>query len=130
MGNFGFLLKQIDDEDEEEQEKPSEIGEESVAIPETKQPETMNDDDEPMAEVKTDENLNNGSPNDETVSQKGNNEPDDSKELAEGELADLSGDESKATDAPETIDLGMTSISSQFSHVFNGISEFLSFFQV
>ena len=69
----------------------------------------MNDDDEPMAEVKTDENLNNGSPNDETASQKGNNEADDSKELAEGELADLSGDESKATDAPETIDLGMTS---------------------
>lgn len=59
-----------------------------------------------MTEAKTDENLNNGSPNDETESQKGNNEADDSKELAEGELADLSGDESKATDAPETIDLG------------------------
>lgn len=65
----------------------------------------MNDDDEPMPEAKTDENFNNGSPNDDTASQKGNNEADDSKELAEGELADLSGDESKA-DAPETIDLG------------------------
>lgn len=65
----------------------------------------MIDDDEPMAEVKTDENLNNGSPDDETASQKGNNEADDGKELAEGELADLSGDESKA-DVPETIDLG------------------------
>lgn len=102
-----FPPKQIDDEDEEEPEKPSETGEDSEAIPEAKQPETVNDDDEPMAEAKTDENLNNGSPNDENASQKGNNEADDSKELAEGELADLSGDESKATDAPETIDLGM-----------------------
>lgn len=61
-----------------------------------------------MAEAKPDENLNNGSP-DETESQKGTNEADDSKELADGEIADLSGDESKAADAPETIDLGKIS---------------------
>lgn len=67
---------------------------------------TVNDDDEPMPEVKNDENLNNGSPDEEeTRSQK--NETDDSKELADGEIADLSGDESKAADAPETIDLGL-----------------------
>lgn len=60
-----------------------------------------------MPEVKTDENLNNGSPEEETESQKGNNEADDSKELADGEIAELSGDDSKAADAPETIDLGM-----------------------
>lgn len=41
----------------------------------------------------------------ETESQKDNNE-DKNKELAEGEIADLSGDDSKAADAPETIDLG------------------------
>lgn len=78
-----------------------------VIMPDAKPPVVMvNDDDEPMAEIKNDENLNNGSPEEEeTQSQK--NEGDDSKELADGEIADLSGDESKAADAPETIDLGM-----------------------
>lgn len=42
----------------------------------------------------------------ETESLKDNNE-DNNKELAEGEIADLSGDDSKAADAPETIDLGI-----------------------
>lgn len=41
----------------------------------------------------------------ETESQKENNE-DNNKDLAEGEIADLSGDDSKAAEAPETIDLG------------------------
>lgn len=68
--------------------------------------EVTNDDDEPMPENINNENLNNGSPVEETESQKGNNEFDDAKELADGEIADLSGDESKAADAPETIDLG------------------------
>lgn len=67
--------------------------------------EAVNDDDEPMAEEKNDENLNNGSPGEVTQPQQ--NDGDDSKELADGEIADLSGDESKAADAPETIDLGM-----------------------
>lgn len=57
-----------------------------------------------MPETKPNENLNNGSPEDEAEPQKANN--DDSKELADGEIADMSGDESKAADAPETIDLG------------------------
>lgn len=60
-----------------------------------------------MPEIKIDENLNNGSPNVEMASPKGNNEAEINKtELADGEIADLSGDESKANDAPETIDLG------------------------
>lgn len=42
----------------------------------------------------------------EMESQKDINE-DNNKELAEGEIADLSGDDSKAADAPETIDLGI-----------------------
>lgn len=57
-----------------------------------------------MPETKPNENLNNGSPEDDAEPQKADN--DDSKELADGEIADMSGDESKAADAPETIDLG------------------------
>lgn len=59
-----------------------------------------------MPEIKADENLNNGSPEDGAESRKGNNDADDSKELADGEINDMSGDESKPADAPETIDLG------------------------
>lgn len=102
-----MVLKTEDEEDEEHQEKVAEAGNEND-VPETKPPVvtvTVNDDDEPMAEIKSDENLNNGSPDEKTQSQK--NEADNSKELADGEIADLSGDESKAADAPETIDLGM-----------------------
>lgn len=101
-------MKIKDDEDEEgQQEKAAELGTDNDVQPDNKQSEvTVNDDDEPMAENKTDENLNNGSPNQEIESLKGNNEVDDGKELADGEIADMSGDESKAADAPETIDLG------------------------
>lgn len=99
-----------DEEDEEQQEKVSteavNENDNDASMPEAKPAVVaVNDDDEPMAEVKNDEGLNNGSPDEEeTRSQK--NEADDSKELADGEIADLSGDESKAADAPETIDLG------------------------
>lgn len=110
-----FTFNAIEDEDDEEQEKPAEIGNENET-PEIKQTEANVNDDEPMPEIKNEENMNNGSPNDdETASQKGNTDADDAKELADGEIADLSGDESKATDAPETIDLG------KFSHM-NSIS--------
>lgn len=107
-----------DEEDEEQQEKvPTEAVNENdndASMPEAKPAVVaVNDDDEPMAEVKNDEGLNNGSPDEEeTRSQK--NEADDSKELADGEIADLSGDESKAADAPETIDLGKKLNSSLF----------------
>lgn len=105
--NGNFVAARIDDDDDEEQqEKSTKATNENDASTEAKQTEGMLDDDETMPE-KTNDNLNNGSPDDESQSQTGNNDGDDSKELADGEIADLSGDESKATDAPETIDLGM-----------------------
>lgn len=100
--------KADEEEDEEQAEKIVESGNDHE-MAEAKQPVvTVNDDDEPMAETINDENLNNGSPDEETQSQK--NDGDNSKELADGEIADLSGDESKAADAPETIDLGKFSV--------------------
>lgn len=54
----------------------------------------------------------------ETESQKDINE-DNNKELAEGEIADLSGDDSKAADAPETIDLGIIIFYQQSMTIFN-----------
>lgn len=75
-------------------------------MPDAKPEEGLHDDDESMPENnKTDEGLSNGSPG-QIEAQKENNEADDSKELADGELLGESGDESKAADAPETIDLG------------------------
>lgn len=101
-----IFVRKDEDDDDEQQEKTAKTAIEIDATAEAKQTEgELNDDDEAMPE-KTNDNLNNGSPDDETQSQTGNNDGDDSKELADGEIADLSGDESKA-DAPETIDLGM-----------------------
>lgn len=111
-----FIYNKADDEEDEEQQQQQQQEKVTEAVNENDNDVnmadakpavvTVNDDDEPMAEIKNDENLNNGSPDDdETQSQK--NEADDSKELADGEIADLSGDESKAADAPETIDLGI-----------------------
>lgn len=94
-------------------------GEEDEEPQQAKPIENNNDDGEAEVEIKQTENLEvdadeampdaknvNGSPDAETESQKDNIEADDSKELADGEIADLSGDESKQTNAPETIDLG------------------------
>lgn len=104
---MNFCLLRTDDEDDgDQQEKPANIGTESEVAQTKQSAAESNDNDEPMPEIKSNENLNNGSPEDGTESQKGNNDVDDNKELADGEIADMSGDESKAVDAPETIDLG------------------------
>lgn len=109
---FVHLAQADDEEDEEQQEKvPTEAANENdndASMPESKPAVvTVNDDDEPMPEVKNDENLNNGSPDEEETRSQKNEADNDGKELADGEIADLSGDESKAADAPETIDLGL-----------------------
>lgn len=49
----------------------------------------------------------NDEPMDGKIESQKENNADNNKELAEGEIADLSGDDSKAADAPETIDLGI-----------------------
>lgn len=108
---FVVFFCQTDDEDDDGQLKSAEPGTETETPLDSKPSDvTENNNDEPIPEIKSDENLNNGSPAEGADPQRDNNEADDSKELADGEIADLSGDESKPVDAPETIDLGMISM--------------------
>lgn len=79
--------------------KPDETGNDD-ALPDANQDDNH---DESMTESESVENLNNGSPDDETQTQ--NNDIND-EELADGEIDDLSGDESEAADVPETNDFG------------------------